>query len=387
HSDVFNIFIPSAGRDKSQDQPVFSRIIGGQDAEQNEWPWQVSVQRNGGHVCGGSLISAQWVVSAAHCFNPSVPISQYQLVLGAHNLSSSALLSSEVQQIIHHPSYNAATFVADIALVKLKELVPETTSIRPISLPGASRRFPVGSKCWVTGKGDVEVDKPLKPVQTLQTLEVPILSTTACNNRHYKLWANSPQGPEAIRSDVICAGYLKSSKRFCQGDSGGALACQQDGNWYLAGVESWFMYRTVNRVNCSDSRFRGVFTRVTTYDSWIQESGAYDSWIRKRRAYDSRTQWHGAYDGMIQGFESYDSGTQWYWLYESWTQGYETSVSGTQGFETYDRGTEEFGEYEYFTVVYETFDSETQEHVNGAGPSAVTSPTALMFTALLLSAL
>uniref|UniRef100_K7F858 Peptidase S1 domain-containing protein n=1 Tax=Pelodiscus sinensis TaxID=13735 RepID=K7F858_PELSI len=242
---------------------VFSRIIGGQDVQEGKWPWQVSVQEDDKHVCGGSLIAAQWVVSAAHCFNPSVSPSQYRVVLGAHQLANPSphQVTREVQQIILQPSYNKTSFVADIALVRLGEA--------PAPPPPSAPRE--GRADWdPAGPSPGPVFEPLPTPKTLQQLEVPIISTAACNDRYNSLNPNSPLGPERIKSSMLCAGYTDSPKGFCNGDSGGPLACEEGDTWYLAGAVSWFRIRNVSGELCSEPEFPGVFTRVMAYDSWIQ---------------------------------------------------------------------------------------------------------------------
>ncbi|XP_039375199.1 serine protease 27-like [Mauremys reevesii] len=257
---------PAHGAEESQDQPVFSRIIGGQDAQEGIWPWQVSVQkydkREYYHICGGSLISAQWVVSAAHCFHPSTPVSAYRMNLGEHQLSnpSPTRISSPVRRIVRHPDYNPSTVIADIALVQLTEPVAFTDTIRPVSLPGPSTQSPAGEKCWVTGWGRIGwgCGDVLPPPRTLQQLQASLVDASTCETLlgSCKLW-NQPT--------MLCARAQDARSGPCKGDSGGPLVCPKGNSFILTGIVSW-------GINCTGSTPRpGVYTWVSVYAEWIQE--------------------------------------------------------------------------------------------------------------------
>lgn len=62
HLGTFNHFLSGCGK-----RPFTTRIVNGQDAAPHSWPWQVSLRVNGRHICGGSLIKPNWVITAAHC--------------------------------------------------------------------------------------------------------------------------------------------------------------------------------------------------------------------------------------------------------------------------------------------------------------------------------
>uniref|UniRef100_A0A8C0JCR9 Peptidase S1 domain-containing protein n=1 Tax=Chelonoidis abingdonii TaxID=106734 RepID=A0A8C0JCR9_CHEAB len=214
---------------------VSGRIFSGQDAKAGAWPWQVSVQINGFHICGGSLISESWVVSAAG---------------QRHRLHSFAL----VKRIILHPSYNSVTHQADIALVELRNPVAFTATISPVSLLDASVPVPAGDTCWVTGWGNTSP-------QSYRLGEGSVICTQTDSLR-------KPEGDNPIKEDMMCAGPKEGYKGF--GDGGGPLVCKKDGTWYLAGIASWFVSRTVNGVTSVVPGYPGVYNCLNSHNDWIK---------------------------------------------------------------------------------------------------------------------
>ncbi|KAM3916891.1 serine protease 27-like [Leptodactylus fuscus] len=267
---MFFIVPPSSSMDTTSSPPVCgspiisSRIVGGTDAVDGEWPWQISLWYQDNFICGGSLISSQWVMSAASCFIYSVYPSNYTIYLGRYQLSvmDNHTVISSVSDIIINPIYAGVTTKGDIALVKLSSPVTYTKYIMPICLPSASVTFPCGMECWVTGWGDVVSGVSLPYPETLQKVMTPIIDRATCDD-YYHMYSNDNSSKTIIQDDMICSGYIVGGKDACKGDSGGPLVCKVQGAWYQAGVVSW-------RYGCAVLNRPGVYTLVPAHTSWIK---------------------------------------------------------------------------------------------------------------------
>ncbi|KAM9745016.1 LOW QUALITY PROTEIN: serine protease 33-like [Menidia menidia] len=229
-----------------------TRIVGGEDAPAGSWPWQASLQRRGSHFCGGSLINNMWVLTAAHCF-PSTSTSDLVVSLGRDTLQGSNpnAVSRTVSRVINHPNYNDDTSDNDICLLQLSDTVDFTDHIRPVCLAASGSQFSEGQNSWVTGWGNIRNGVSLPPPQTLQEVDVPVVSNSRCNSAY-----------GIITGNMICAGLTQGGKDSCQGDSGGPLVSRNETRWVQSGVVSFGR-------GCAEPNFPGVYARVSQYQTWI----------------------------------------------------------------------------------------------------------------------
>uniref|UniRef100_A0A2K6C2C4 Serine protease 22 n=1 Tax=Macaca nemestrina TaxID=9545 RepID=A0A2K6C2C4_MACNE len=240
-----------------------NRVVGGEDSTDNEWPWVVSIQKNGTHQCAGSLLTSRWVITAAHCFKDNLnKPSLFSVLLGAWQLGNPGSRSQKVgvAWVQPHPMYSWKEGArADIALVRLEHSIQFSERVLPICLPDASIHLPPNTHCWISGWGSIQDGVPLPHPQTLQKLKVPIIDSEVCSRLYWR-----GAGHEAITEDMLCAGYLEGERDACLGDSGGPLMCQVDGAWLLAGIISW-------GEGCAERNRPGVYISLSAHRSWVEK--------------------------------------------------------------------------------------------------------------------
>ncbi|XP_067940309.1 chymotrypsinogen A-like [Watersipora subatra] len=238
-----------------------NRIVGGANANEHEYPWQISLFHYDYdmHVCGGTLVTSEWVVTAAHCVSGYSMVrsgwdspSDFKVVLGEHRLNqdSGREVEREIAEIVKHESYSdRSPWPNDIALLRLAQPVTLGNAVQTACLPKASDEFTSSDTCWVTGWGD---SKGTANENILQEIRADIRTNADCQDA----W-----GRNSISDGNIC--NSDGSSGSCSGDSGGPLQCVRSGRTNLVGIVSW------GTSDCTTPGYPGVYTRVTYYTNWI----------------------------------------------------------------------------------------------------------------------
>lgn len=278
--------LPDPKYDEDGDLLWFPRIIGGTRAQLGDYPGKVSLQsRFASHFCGGTLITPNHILSAAHCVVTSTGVLNPNSVcrLGDECLIASYVLNRRssalhfqieimagdisiqrnqagphrahriVSHIFAHPDYSAITMENDVSVLRVSipfQVVPAILDIERMasSVPG------IGFGCHLAGWG-ATTEGSDSASSDLMRVDLEIIDTRRCNQSYQGL----------IGPNMFCAGTMLGGRDACQGDSGGGLMC----NGVVTGIVS-FGY------GCGRPRFPGVYMDVSAYHDWIQSALAFE---------------------------------------------------------------------------------------------------------------
>merc|ERR1712168_1027532 len=233
------------------------RIVGGVEAHEHAWPWQVALFIDDAWFCGGSIISENYVLTAAHCADGA---SYFDVMAGAHNVRESSE-PNRVEVTSYngwtHPEWNSQIIQNDLALIELPEPVPMNSIISTSCLPNSGEVIEVGSLVTVTGWG-LPSDNAggISPVLR-EVRDIPVMDSEPCND-YYGI----------IGPGIVCIDTT-GGRGSCNGDSGGPLV-QKAGakgpgdKWTQVGIVSFGSIE-----GCESGRPDG-FTRTEYYIDWIK---------------------------------------------------------------------------------------------------------------------
>ncbi|WP_405989897.1 S1 family peptidase [Streptomyces sp. NBC_00986] len=220
-------------------------IVGGSTTTTTTYPFVMQItDASQNQFCGGTLVSATKVVTAAHCMVGETT-SSVRVVGGRTYLNGTNGTVSKVSKIWINPSYTDATNGNDVAVLTLSTSMPYTTAKYVASTDTSV--YATGATARILGWGTTSENGSSS--NQLRTATVPIVSDSSCKSSY---------GSDFIATDMVCAGYTSGGVDTCQGDSGGPLLI----GGVLAGITSW-------GEGCAEAGYPGVYSRLTKFSSLV----------------------------------------------------------------------------------------------------------------------
>ncbi|KAL1007039.1 hypothetical protein UPYG_G00081110 [Umbra pygmaea] len=253
------------------------RIVKGVNAEVASAPWQVMLYKKSPQelLCGASLISDEWILTAAHCilyppWNKNFTIDDILVRLGKHNRAKFERGTEKIvaiDEIIVHPKYNwKENLDRDIALLHMRRPVIFTDQIHPVCLPTkkvSKTLMFAGYKGRVSGWGNLYEtwsSSPKSLPTVLQQIHLPIVEQDTCR----------ASTSIRITDNMFCAGFKPEEQKSgdaCEGDSGGPFVMKnpEDNRWYQIGIVSW-------GEGCDRDGKYGFYTHLFRMRKWMQKT-------------------------------------------------------------------------------------------------------------------
>ncbi|XP_029460528.1 coagulation factor X [Rhinatrema bivittatum] len=248
----------------SEPTDELTRIIGGRDCKPGECPWQaLLVNENNDGFCGGTILTPDVVLTAAHCMNQT---KYFKVVVGEVDTQKKEGTESvhKVERVFMHHKFAIKTYDNDIALVKLKEPITFSPYAIPACIPDMDFADDVLMKMKegvVSGFG--RLHEKGREATLLQVLQVPYIERSRCIE----------SSSFDVTLNMFCAGFETEVKDACQGDSGGPHVTPYKGTYFITGVVSW-------GEGCAQQGKFGVYTKISRFIKWMRN-------VMKQKSNDS----------------------------------------------------------------------------------------------------
>ncbi|KAG8303629.1 trypsin epsilon-like [Homalodisca vitripennis] len=228
-----------------------NRILGGYETTIEDVPYQLSLEGGRRHVCGGSVLTQNWALTAAHCVY-NEPVRWMSFRAGSTTRGYGGTVHPFKYYIYHEKYSGRKTLDYDVAVVFVKVPFDFKTGIAPVTLPFSMPRE--GERVLVSGWGFLEPQQLRKPKNLVAT-EIRVFSWEECKKMY---WLVTPR--------MMCAG--DGYRDICGGDSGGPLV---RGRREQVGIVSW-------GYKCGDG-MPSVYTNISAVVPWIREKTGMDDYI------------------------------------------------------------------------------------------------------------
>ncbi|XP_044756225.1 trypsin-7-like [Coccinella septempunctata] len=205
---IFRVLSESSGLSSNR----FRRITGGHLYEIQDIPFLVSLRYKNVYYCAGSILSDQFILTAATCERPVVEEIKVRVGSSYYNQKGRTIRAG---QFISHPDYNNVTFEKDVAIIVLQQPLNFTKNAQSVTLPTAEEKLPEpGQFVRIAGWGFTDPKTDINSSEEMRSAELPILSQSTCGVCY----------PDRVITEfVFCGGYFLGGTGPSSGDIGGPV--------------------------------------------------------------------------------------------------------------------------------------------------------------------